>query len=529
MAGYRSTHLQHRAAARELARNATIAEQSPEAILAQQNFQYFCSYLTRNAPEPMHQPEHMMLWNKEIITGVDSKCLIKIAGPNVDLLSPRGSAKSTMMGMFAAWAIGIHTMAQIFLPILYVSYTVDIARPKSNSIKRIIESNEYREIFPMVLPGKKWSDELWSIDYDYAGISTLGRDVYSLCAAGLKGGITSKRSALVLLDDLIKSEADIKNLEVREEMSRNWLTCVRPTIFEGGRAICLGTRFRPDDIHVTTFVPSRGWVQIEQSALIEDEETGEEKSYWESMWSTDYLKGLRDGPDGDPVSFSYQYQNKVLRVSDTSIDPAWILKGECPENLLAYDALAIGLDLSSKEHERADFTVFTLGGRIGNKFYILDMKRGKWMGNIDKLDQLLELVTEWGFYDLDDSDPDHPRYMFNGVPVYLFGEDVAYQGSLQGDFNTYIVNQLKITDIIYRPAKTTAQVNGKIVGQDKLQRLRSVTGLFQNQLVTFNMYRPMGVAITELTSFGACSHDDAMDSVVYTLRGLRQLGRLEAA
>ena len=52
-----------------------------------------------------------------------------------------------------------------------------------------------------------------------------------------------------------------------------------PTMFEGARAICLGTRFRHDDIHNTTFLPSSGWKQIVQSAITVDKE-GEEISYW---------------------------------------------------------------------------------------------------------------------------------------------------------------------------------------------------------------------------------------------------------
>ena len=42
-------------------------------------------------------------------------------------------------------------------------------------------------------------------------------------------------------------------------------------MFEGGRAICLGTRFRHDDIHQTTFIPDNDWIQIIQSAVTVDE------------------------------------------------------------------------------------------------------------------------------------------------------------------------------------------------------------------------------------------------------------------
>lgn len=447
---------------------------------------------------------------------------------------------STYLGMFSAWLTGRHArprivkdgsewvqIAGMWLPILYISYTVDVARPKSNTIKNIIESKEYQEIFPNVRPGRKWADELWSIDYGFAGINTIGQDTYSVCCAGLKGAIVSKRSAFVILDDIIKSAEDIENIEIREEMAHKWQEAIKPTMFEGARAVCLGTRFRGDDIHCTTFIPERDWIQIEQSALIEDPETGEEYSYWEKQYSTEALKDKRDGPDGDPVVFSFQYQNKVVRSSSLSIDPSWIVRDEVPHDIRVYDALALGIDLSSKLKEKNDFTTMFLGGRIGNRFYILDMRRGKWMGNIDKMNVLLEMAVDWGLIDRTDTGEwkfDQPfkkgQFKSNGIPLYIYGEDAQYQASLAGDFTTYMINELGLYDFIYRLSGTQ--------GQDLLVHLRGVTGLFQNGLVTWNQYRAMGIAITELENFGAYSHDDCVSGVCHLLRGLRQLARLEA-
>jgi hypothetical protein len=62
-----------------------------------------------------------------------------------------------------------------------------------------------------------------------------------LCCAGLKGAVTSKRSHLCIIDDAIKSADDIKNKDIRVAMEDNWNSVIVPTMFEGGRAICLGT------------------------------------------------------------------------------------------------------------------------------------------------------------------------------------------------------------------------------------------------------------------------------------------------
>ena len=76
-----------------------------------------------------------------------NKYLLDIAGPNLDILAPRGSAKSTVLNMFTAWIIGRHTTAGLPLQIIYCSYNIATAIPKSRIIKQIIDSSTYKKIF----------------------------------------------------------------------------------------------------------------------------------------------------------------------------------------------------------------------------------------------------------------------------------------------------------------------------------------------------------------------------------------------
>lgn len=323
-------------------------------------------------------------------------------------------------------------------------------------------------------------------------------------------GVCVHNSHLILLDDLVKSEFDIANPEIREQMEQNWTRSILPTMFDGGRAICLGTRFRADDIHCSTFTPENGWVQIEQSAIIDDEESeGGEKSYWD-FWSLEHLQSIRAL---DPIGFSFQYQNKIVRTTEVSIHPEWIIKSSVPRDIRKFEQIGIGVDLSSKTKERHDFTVMVLGGRLNNKYYILDMWRGRVAGNKSKLEHLLELCYAW---DIVDSSGKY--YLGTDLNCYLYVEDVAYQASLKGDFQTYVINELSIHNLIYRPIFSKG---------DKLSKLRSVTGLFENELVRFNEQAKLGAAIEELVSFGATAHDDCADAIELLLNGLRSSAPLE--
>ena len=500
-------HLAHRRNARAASKNFKVKENPNEKLLerAREDFGYFCDYVADKPPA-----EHHKSWNRHFVTEEDSSCLLRIAGPNVDLLAPRGSAKSTVLGLLTAWAIGIHTQAKRPLQILYLSYTVDIARSKSATIKRIIESKRYQEVFPTVrLLKNVTSNENWSIDHKFAGIDTTGEEQFTLCAAGLKGSVTSKRSHLVMIDDAIKSAADISNPDIRKQMQENWNAVIAPTMFEGGRAICLGTRFRHDDIHATTFNEQNNWSQIVLSAIYNDPVSGDEKSYWPEMWSLDYLKEKKRQA---PIAFSFQYMNKIIRQNELSLAPELLVKAEISTE---FDALGIGVDLSAGTKEKNDYTVMVLGGRIGDRIHIIDYRRLRVMGNLEKLDAMKELLNDWSVIGRDESGNYFPTYS----TCDIWSEAVQYQASLEADFKRICLNNEGLYNLIWHPVKGFRA--------DKLARFRGIMGMFEDRKIIFNRYRNFTNLFEELTNFGVSSHDDCVDALVWLVTGLMRKGKLQ--
>ena len=500
-------HLAYRRNARAAARRQQIRPPKNLETLqqARDDFGFFCDYVADKPPS-----EHHKEWHRHFVTEQDSSCLLKIAGPNVDLLAPRGSAKSTVLGLFTACAIGVHTMAKKPLQILYLSYTVDIARSKSATIKRIIESKRYQEVFPTVrLLNNVTSNEYWSIDHKFAGIDTTGEEQFTLCAAGLKGSVTSKRSHLVIIDDAIKSAADISNPDIRKQMQDNWNAVIAPTMFEGARAICLGTRFRHDDIHSTTFNPQNNWMQIVLSAILNDPKSGEEKSYWPEMWSLHYL---REKKRQAPIAFSFQYMNQIVRQNELSLAPELIVKAEIATE---FDALGIGVDLSAGTKEKNDYTVMVLGGRIGDAVHIIDYRRLRVMGNLEKLDALKELLNDWSILGCDNNGNYFPTYS----TCDIWSEAVQYQASLEADFKRVCLTNESLYNLIWHPVKGFRS--------DKLARFRGIMGMFEDRKIIFNRFRNFTAMFEELTNFGVSSHDDCVDALVWLVTGLAKKGTLQ--
>lgn len=472
-------------------------EELPEEVRrAREDFPYYCALMGKP------QPPHMRRWNDAILTGQSTGQLGWVAGPDFALLSPRGSAKSTYVALLLSWLIGKHALERKLLRILYVSYNVSVARAKSASVKTLVQSEEYQRIFPCVRLSKhKKGDELWAIDFKFAGIDIRGEDAFTIACAGLRGAITSKRANLIVVDDLIKSAQDIANPDVRREMESNWTQVIVPTRFEGGRTLVLGTRFHFDDMFATTFTPAKGWKVVVQAAL-EYEDDGTPRSYWPQMHSLKYLLKLQSD---DYVSFAYQYLNHPVSTTELGISPEVFRSGEIPE---VFDTIGIGMDLSAGLTERNDWTVLTLAGRLGDTVYIIDYRRLRTMGNIEKIEAMCELLTDWNLVFQDE----HGKYHPSSSEVLIWPEAVAYQKSFKGDFERIAHFEWGLHNLIVRPV---AGVRG-----DKLVRLRGMMGSLQTGKVIFNKYRNFKTMTDEVLNFGHSTWDDCADSLNMVVQGL---------
>jgi hypothetical protein len=512
--------------ARIASRNPILIHASPEAERARTDFLEFRRHVCDH-----ESPAHHQRWTELLITNEDSKSLKRIGGKNTLILSPRGSAKSTFQVEFTAWIIGTHTSPEYKIPlkVLYVSYSIEVAMLKSEQIQKIIASPRYQEVFPHIRPGTKWGQKLWDIDKGLADLPAMG-EPYTLACAGMKGAVASKRAHIVVFDDLIKSPEQILNPTIRERMEDNWSNVIRPVMYEGARAFCLGTRMSALDIYATTFTAERGWQVIEESAIVEDEETGEERSYWEEHQSLAYLNGLRAD---DPSAFSLQFQNKIPEDSEGIIHPDWIVDGNPPQ-LDDFDILAISSDFSSSLKQKADYTVFLLWGIKDDKYWILDMKRGRWSGNIDKCDALLTMLIDWEILECETEyhvdyrsgrvtwflgeGESHPKIYDKNYFLNFYSDGQSYQLSFKGDWINYVQDKIGIYNISNFPL----QAKG-----DKLQRLRGTTGLLQRGQILFNKYRRFKVLKRELINFGNTAKDDCVDAFTLGIIGIGVRAKLD--
>jgi hypothetical protein len=158
--------------------------------------------------------------------------------------------------------------------------------------------------------------------------------------------------------------------------------------------------------------------------------------------------------------------------------------------------------------------VFVLGGRVGDKIYIIDTKRLRLMGNLEKLEALMEMLYEWGIVYKDGD-----KYFPTGSNVDIWSEAVAYQASLEADFKRICLGEHGLYNMIWHPVKGFRG--------DKLARFRGIMGLFEQRKIFFNKYRKFQALHDEIINFGVSSHDDCVDAMVWLCNGLMTRGKLE--
>lgn len=435
---------------------------------------------------------------------------------------------SSYLGQWIAYQLGHHVAPwnKIPLKILGVSYDLTTAAQRSRQVRAIIRSPQYQSIFPWVRPSKsKWNEREWSLDFDWAGLSTT-EEQYTYVCAGISGAINSRRCHIALLDDLIKSPDQIKAHSVRELMISNWENVIQYTMYDGARAVCLGTLMSPNDIYTSTFTEIKGWNVRRQRALLEDE-NGNEYSYWEPK--DEFSPGtpivrLQSERSEKPESFSLQRQNELIEISETSIDIANIVQSPIP---MRVESLIMGVDLSAGTKESNDYTAFVLGAYADDRYWIIDAWEDRTMGNIAKLDAIVEIWNLWK-----DRLPQNVEYV-NGeyvdVPRYglnIYFDKSAYGLSFEGDYKDHIENTLKIRD--WQCVGIAAGHRGS-----KLERLRKHSSVFEKKQIRFNPFsrkmndgrEPLGRLIEQITKFGRTSHDDLADALELCLTGLRSRTR----
>lgn len=207
------------------------------------------------------------------------------------------------------------------------SYAATIAKDFNRDVQRIIDTDEYRELFPdTFLSGSN----VVTMSNNYLRNSDVIEMVGhrgSLRVVGRGGSLTSKTIDVMILDDVYKDYAEGNSPVVREAAWKWYTTVVRTRLHNDSQELIVFTRWHEDDligrimqsgeqvIDVTSWddvkdVPRGAWVRINFEAIKTGEPTElDPRQKGEALWPARHsLQKLTEARDLDPVQFNCLYQ-----------------------------------------------------------------------------------------------------------------------------------------------------------------------------------------------------------------------------
>jgi hypothetical protein len=159
-------------------------------------------------------------------------------GLHAMIQAPMESGKSSaLVAPLAAWLIGLNPNVRIKV----VCNGDALAERRVGATKRMIESRQYREVFPWIRPGSKWATMEFEVAHKGAGLDA------TMQARGVMSKGVGLRADYMIFDDVVdqlNARDDIVRNNVKLFVRQTWLTrLAKPN----GRALWIATPWHNAD------------------------------------------------------------------------------------------------------------------------------------------------------------------------------------------------------------------------------------------------------------------------------------------
>ncbi len=296
--------------------------------------------------------------------------------PRLMLFMPPRHGKSELSSRrFPAWSLGRHQD----LSIIGASYAADLARLFNRDVQRIIDSDEYRQVFPgTTLFGK-------NVRAVADGSFLRNSDIFEVVGhkgvyrgAGIGGGITGMGADILDIDDPIK-DAEQAESEAYREACWAWYTSTAYTrLMPGGGVLLTLTRWHEDDLAGRLLKAARHgdgdqWEVVSYPAIAEEDEPHrqEGEALHPERYSLEQLQAIKRAV-GTRVWTSL-YQQHPTPPGGAIVKANWFKRyGTPPANPLA---IIQSWDTANKAKQRNDFWVCTTWAVTDSGYYLLDVCR----------------------------------------------------------------------------------------------------------------------------------------------------------
>jgi predicted phage terminase large subunit-like protein len=308
-----------------------------EAITrAKEDFLEFVNYMFEDF---IIGPHHKIMAEsfKRVADGDLKRVLLNVA--------PRHGKSLLTSQYLPAWMIGKDPSKKL----MAITHTTDLAVHFGRTVRDIIQSDKYAEIFPNTnVRADSKSAGKWQTEE--------GGEFF---AAGVGASVTGRGADLLILDDP-HSEQDLLSPNAFDSAWQYYSAGPRQRLQPGGTIIVVQTRWSTEDITghlLEEQMKSKDadqWEQIEFPAIMPSG-----KPLWPGFWSIDELKAVKASLF--PANWSAQWMQNPMSEEASILKRGYWSKW-IPDTLPSCTDTIMTMDTAFQAKETADFSVITVWG-----------------------------------------------------------------------------------------------------------------------------------------------------------------------
>lgn len=436
-------------------------------------------------------------WHHRVLTEYLNRFIRKEIRRLIITMPPRHGKSELTSRRLPALIHGLYPNDEI----LATSYNNNLATDMTKDIQRIMDTDDFKDIFPQVrIPKdggeagyKRTQNEHEIMPFQHEDkLWTWHTGTYK--SSGVGGSFTGRGGDWILIDDPIKNREDADSQLFRENLWKFYTSTLRTRLEKNGSILITMTRWHEDDLVGRLLSKSKEdkeadqWVVLNLPAIKENNLNKDDvrelgQALWPEKYNEDYLRATKASIGSRDWNALYQ-QSPVQEGGNIIKDHWFKFYTSRPAK---FDIIIQSWDFAVKDKATSDFTVGQVWGKIGADKYLLDQIRGRF-DFPTACQKVIELTNKY---------PDCRRKLVEGK-----------------------ANGSAVIQMLRKHISGLVEVEPR---GDKVARMHAVSPEFESG----NVYLPdksicpwIGDYISELISFPTGANDDQVDA---TSQGLDAL------
>jgi len=395
-------------------------------------------------------------------------------------MPPRHTKSEFASFLLPAWMIGNNPK----LKIIQATHTAELAVRFGRKAKHLMDSEEYKEVFPTRLMEDSKAAGRWE--------TAQGGEYF---AVGVEGAVTGRGADLLIIDDP-HSEQDAMNDKALLRAYEWYTSGPRQRLQPNGVIVLVMTRWNTKDLTGLLQAAQKEpkadqWEVVEFPAILPSG-----KPVWPEYWDIDQLLSVKASVA--LPKWNSQYMQNPTSEEGAILKREWWKKWPEDQGIPHCDHVIQSYDTAYLKKETADFSAITTWG--------------VFRPSEDSPQQLILLDAVKDRYEF-------PELRREALKLYKYWkpETVLIEAKASGLPLTYELRNMGIPVINFTPSR----------GNDKHARVNSVAPLFQSGQVWAPTHLQFAQEVVEeCAAFPFGDNDDLVDSTTQAVMRFRQGGFL---